>query len=227
MYAFDDQQINTDLYQQQCGSNATLGNATAAMAATNEGTASTPGSYDGTYGTPARRMVAHHTVQTAPAGVAAYDRDDRVIKELAQQQQQQQGDSMWASWLHAAAAAVPLLARSYWPWTDIVRLHSMNVQQRHLLQQSKLPAPRPLERPDVSAAARAAPKTRRQMLKQKLLQLVAGRMRLPPERSCDQLPVGEDVVPIPVMPVEAFSHMQGVLQQSYQAFEHVRQQLHL
>jgi hypothetical protein len=45
---------------------------------------------------------------------------------------------------------------------------------------------------------------------------------LPPEHTCDRLPVGEDVVPIPVMAVEVFGHMQGVLQASYAAFAAVR-----
>jgi hypothetical protein len=36
------------------------------------------------------------------------------------------------------------------------------------------------------------------------------------------LPAGEDVMPIPVLHVELFPHLQGVLLGSYKAFSHVR-----
>lgn len=48
---------------------------------------------------------------------------------------------------------------------------------------------------------------------------------LPPEHACDKLPVGQDLMPIPVMRVGLFQHMDGVLRGSYEAFRAVRQAL--
>lgn len=49
------------------------------------------------------------------------------------------------------------------------------------------------------------------------------RYGLPPEHLCDKLPIGEDVMPIPVIPVGLFPYMQKVLQASYEAFDVVRE----
>lgn len=49
------------------------------------------------------------------------------------------------------------------------------------------------------------------------------RYGLPPEHLCDKLPIGEDVMPIPVIPISLFPYMQKVLQASYEAFAVVRE----
>lgn len=41
---------------------------------------------------------------------------------------------------------------------------------------------------------------------------------LPPEHLCEKLPIGENVMPIPVMRVGLFPHMEKVLKASYEAF---------
>lgn len=51
---------------------------------------------------------------------------------------------------------------------------------------------------------------------------VVARFGLSPEVLCEALPVGEDVMPIPVVPVALFPYMQGVLDASYEAFGVVR-----
>jgi hypothetical protein len=45
---------------------------------------------------------------------------------------------------------------------------------------------------------------------------------LPPEHSCKKLPVGENVMPIPIMRVGMFPYFERVLKASYEAFDIVR-----
>jgi hypothetical protein len=51
---------------------------------------------------------------------------------------------------------------------------------------------------------------------------VAETYGLPPEHSCDKLPIGEDVMPIPIMRISMFPYVEGVLKDSYRAFDIVR-----
>ncbi|KAF6257991.1 mannosyltransferase putative-domain-containing protein [Scenedesmus sp. NREL 46B-D3] len=60
-----------------------------------------------------------------------------------------------------------------------------------------------------------------------LQRLALQQIGTPPEWQCASLQVGQSEMPIPAMKVEVFSHMHGVLQQSYEVFREVRERLKL
>lgn len=58
-----------------------------------------------------------------------------------------------------------------------------------------------------------------------LQRMIADSVGLPLEWGCDKLTVADKEMPIPVMPVQLFGHMLGVLQYSYEAFREVREKV--
>eukprot|EP00882_Tetradesmus_deserticola_P019792 GHRQ01021331.1.p1 GENE.GHRQ01021331.1~~GHRQ01021331.1.p1 ORF type:complete len:527 (+),score=195.23 GHRQ01021331.1:138-1583(+) len=74
-----------------------------------------------------------------------------------------------------------------------------------------------------SAAAHGVANLRGAQLQRLALQQIG----TPPEWQCESLQVGQSEMPVPAMRVELFSHMHGVLQQSYEAFREVRERLKL
>jgi hypothetical protein len=60
-----------------------------------------------------------------------------------------------------------------------------------------------------------------------LQRLALQQIGTPPEWRCESLQMGQSEMPIPAMKVELFSHMHGVLQQSYEVFRELRERLKL
>jgi hypothetical protein len=60
-----------------------------------------------------------------------------------------------------------------------------------------------------------------------LQRLALQQIGTPPEWRCESLQMGQSEMPVPAMKVELFSHMHGVLQQSYEVFRELRERLQL
>jgi hypothetical protein len=58
-----------------------------------------------------------------------------------------------------------------------------------------------------------------------LQRLALQQIGTPPEWQCESLQMGQSEMPIPAMKAELFTHMYGVLQQSYEVFREVRERL--
>lgn len=143
------------------------------------------------------------------------------------QQQQQQQHRLWLQ------LPPPLLA------TLVQKVHvlTQRLTQAVGLQQPEAAAAVTPEHDSVAEASRAA--TGRQLAAAaagqtesiasmrgvQLQRLVLQQFGVPPEWHCDSLRLGDAEVPIPIIRVEHFDHMQDVLKQSYQAFTEVRQKL--
>jgi hypothetical protein len=225
MYAFNEDQVATDFYEKRCSANKpqTAKPATAAHR---------------------RRLLLRQPQQqllqltAAPSMVDASQQAHSwqlqvLLQQLAQrvlrvaQQLEAAAEQGWQQLQQRVAAAVGGKQQSAaWRWK---LLQSTVAQQREAAAAFEIEttgsSSSNSSRRQLQAAAAVSGSAALKGVQLQRLALQA--IGTPPEWQCESLQVGQSEMPIPAMKVELFSHMHGVLQQSYEVFREVRERLNV
>uniref|UniRef100_A0A383VCU0 Uncharacterized protein n=1 Tax=Tetradesmus obliquus TaxID=3088 RepID=A0A383VCU0_TETOB len=245
MYAFNEDQVATDFYDNRCSSSSKKQPATPAAAAAHRrrallrqqhsqwlqlaaaqsssaaGNSSTHAAGHSVQPPPGEQLQQQHSWQRVAQPVLGAARQ---LAAAASQhwQQLQQHMAAAGSQLQSAARHMRLLqppVTQQQPRADIRDAFDVSSSGSSQQRQSR----QLMDAAAAAAAAQGSASLRGVALQRLALQQIG----TPPEWQCESLQVGQSEMPIPALKVELFGHMAGVLQQSYEVFREVRERLKL
>lgn len=245
MYAFNEDQVATDFYDNRCSSSSKTQPATPAAAAAHRrrallrqqhsqwlqlaaaqsssaaGNSSTHAAGHSVQPPPGEQLQQQHNWQRVAQPVLGAARQ---LAAAASQhwQQLQQHMAAAGSQLQSAARHMRLLqppVTQQQPRADIRDAFDVSSSGSSQQRQSR----QLMDAAAAAAAAQGSASLRGVALQRLALQQIG----TPPEWQCESLQVGQSEMPIPALKVELFGHMAGVLQQSYEVFREVRERLKL